>query len=259
MKIKLLLPPLLIVMCIAIMVWFVYPAYTNGSDGIKEKRQTLAGEKKKMSEAQEKSNNVSLLMAQLENNKVDRDTILTFVPDNPGEEEIIDNLNFIATNEGLSVINLSIKSAPAASPTEIGTSEAGVPITDINPVQASIVKPKEYNVDFSVVGNYEKIKNVFEKIYKLGRFNAAESLNIEQQGTQTGSDKKSVSEDNLVVIAQLKFNALKKSSQTISINNPAFAEKSFNLETAQAIRNKKSVEVLKMNIDQAGRSNPFLP
>lgn len=258
MKVKLLLPPLVIVLCIALMVWFVYPVYTNGANGVKEQRQMLAAEKKKMSEAQEKSNNISRLAAQLESNKADQSTIIAFVPENLREEEIIDNLNFIASNEGLSVIKLSIKPKAAIPQVEM-LDERGNVIPDTSGTKKSAVKTKDYVVEFSVVGNYEKIKNVFEKIYKLGRYNIVESLEIKKQETQSGSDKKSAPTDTLVANANLKFNMLSKAGQTIDINNPAFSKTSFNLETAQAIRSKKNVEILKMSIDQAGRSNPFLP
>jgi len=258
MKVKLLPLPLLIVSCIAIMVWFVYPSYTNGVDGVKEQRQILATEKKKKTEAQEKAGNVSRMMAQLESNKTDQATVMNFVPENLKEEEIIDNLNFIASNEGLSVVELSVK--PRIIMTQSDTVDVqGNPIVDANQIQSATVKPKEYDVDFSVVGNYEKIKNVFEKIYKLGRYNVVESLEIKKQETQESQGKKNEPSDNLVANAHLKFNIVRKSDRVVNINDAVFSETGFNFEVAQMIKNKKNIEILKMSIDQSGRNNPFLP
>jgi hypothetical protein len=213
-----------------------------------------------MADDQEELDNTRRLMAQLNANKTDQNTIMTFVPEDLKEEEIIDNLNFIASNEGLSVVNLSLKPAPLVSLMDTGTvNESGQQILNNTVAQNAAPKPKNYDVSFSVTGNYEKIKNVFEKIYRLGRYNVVGSLEIKKQEEKDASGKKSGPTNNLIANAQLKFNVLRKGEQPVSIDNPAFAKASFDLSSAQAIRDKKSVEILKMNIDQAGRTNPFLP
>ena len=48
MKIKVILAPLLIVMTVILIIWFVYPAYSNGSDGLKDQLQILDKENKRL-------------------------------------------------------------------------------------------------------------------------------------------------------------------------------------------------------------------
>ncbi|MFA6048077.1 MAG: hypothetical protein WCV59_05570 [Parcubacteria group bacterium] len=263
MKVKILLPPLIIVSCIALMVWLVYPAYTNGVDGWKEKRDKLTSEKNNLDDAQKKAENVSRMVAQLGSNKVDQDTIATYIPDELKEEEIIDNLNFIASNEGLSVVKLSVKPETVVQQ-EVPTDMSGNPVVDVsggNPsaTEDVTVKAKNYNVEFSVVGNYEKIKNVLDKVYKLKRYNSFKTLEIAANETPGADGKKAAPTDSLKADMILSFDVLKKFSQTVSMNNPIFSQTSFDMKVAQEIRDKKSVDVLKMSIDQAGRTNPFIP
>jgi Tfp pilus assembly protein PilO len=253
MKVKLLLPPLVIVICIGLMVWFVYPAYTNDVDGIKEKRQQLAEENKKLAEVKEKVANISRLAAQLESEKENRPTIMSFVPDSRKEEEIMDNLNFISGNGGLSVVGLNIKPI---------SKEAVVPNpTPTNPVEAvpEVVKPSDFAAELTVVGSYENIKNMLEKVYRLERFNAVKIATIEKAEVQSEGKNVSTATDSLRATISLNFNLLRKQGRVIAITDPAFSLSSFDMSVAKTIREKKSVEILPMIIDQAGRVNPFIP
>jgi hypothetical protein len=209
------------------------------------------------------------MISQLESNKIDQDTIMTFIPDAVKEEELIDNLNFIAGNEGLSVVNLSVAAAPVVQE-EAATDISGNPVVEgvvvdgsdpTAPIENTVVKAKGYEVELSVVGGYEKIKNTLDKIYKLKRYNSVKSLTIganEEEGSEDGKAK-APSGDDLKADMVLNFNMLRKYSGTVSMNNPIFSQSSFDMKVAADVRNKKSVDILKMNIDQAGRANPFTP
>lgn len=264
MKVKILLPPLIIVICIGLMVWLVYPAYTNGIDGWKERRDQLNTQKSNLADAQQKAENVSKMVAQLEGDKASKDTIATFVPDQLREEEIMDNLNFIASNEGLSVVKLSIAPESVIKQESNLVDASGNTVTDpanasANPSEENAnIKSKNYDVSLSVIGNYDRIKNVLDKIYKLKRYNSIKTLEISESKAQ-GSEKNTAPTDNLEAEMVLTFSYLKKFNQAVNMNNSVFSQSNFDMKIAQDIRDKKSVDVLKMNIDQAGRNNPFVP
>ncbi|HLN18968.1 MAG TPA: hypothetical protein VK255_02240 [Patescibacteria group bacterium] len=267
MKVKILFPPLIIVICIALMVWFVYPAYTNGVDGWKERREQLNTQKNNLIDAQQKADNMSKMIAQLESNKIDKDTIFTYIPDQLKEEEIMDNLNFIATNEGLSVIKLSISPESVMRQENTNVNSMGNLAVDSSGVSVGqtaaddlAIKGKNYDVEFSVIGSYDKIKNVLDKVYKLKRYNNIKELKISENKPQvSGKEEAAAPADNLEADMTLTFSYLKKYSKAVNMNNATFSQTSFDMKVAQAIRDKKSVDVLKMNIDQVGRPNPFIP
>lgn len=263
MKVKILLPPLIIVICIGLMVWLVYPAYTNGIDGWKERRDQLNTQKSNLADAQQKAENVSKMVAQLEGDKASKDTIATFVPDQLREEEIMDNLNFIASNEGLSVVKLSITPESVIKQELNLVDASGNSVTDHanssdNSGENTNIKSKNYDVALTVVGNYDKIKNTLDKIYRLKRYNSVKTLDISESKAQ-GSEKNTAPTDNLEAEMVLTFSYLKKFNQAVNMNNSVFSQPNFDMKIAQDIRDKKSVDVLKMNIDQAGRNNPFVP
>ncbi|HHE45916.1 MAG TPA: hypothetical protein ENL05_01010, partial [Candidatus Moranbacteria bacterium] len=96
MKGKILIVPVIIVIIIALSVWLVYPAYSNGNNGVKEKYNQLRKEQEKLSNAQNKGANIQKLFGKLNSLSGQKDILYKFVPENAKEEEIIDNLNFLA-------------------------------------------------------------------------------------------------------------------------------------------------------------------
>jgi Tfp pilus assembly protein PilO len=109
MKLKLLLMPSIIALSIILLIWLVYPAYSNDTDGLKERYNQLGLEKEKLSDIENKSLNIAKLSSDLSALSEDREFIEKFLPENIKEEEIIDNLNFLANSSGLSVLDISVE------------------------------------------------------------------------------------------------------------------------------------------------------
>lgn len=270
MKIKLLVVPVMVVAIVVLSIWLVYPAYSNGTDGFKEKRNKLAEEKKKLEEIKNKSANVLKLSSQLSSNVEMRDIVFSFIPETTKEEEIIDNLNFLAGSEGLSVTELSVTSQPAGenTPAVVGTgsvfsgtmaANAATSGTEGGEIAVSFApQVKEAQVNFSVTGNYGQIKNLLIKVYGLKRFNNMESLEI-RAANLTEEAKKDEPTDSLQAIMILKFNFIKKPVTAVSVEDPVFLRDSFDMKVINDIKSKRNIEVLKLDVGQAGRTNPFLP
>jgi Tfp pilus assembly protein PilO len=262
MKVKTLLAPLLIVSIIFVIIWLVYPAYTNGVDGFKEQRAKLAKEQTKLAGISEKSINIDNLRSQLQSDSENRGAIFSYIPEDAKEEEIINSLNSLATDAGVLPINISVeksKAVVAEVATMEGTTGTTAPTTDVSgmaidpslPVIPKAV-PMETDAKYSVVGSYEQIKTLLGKLYRLGRVNGINSLIIEK----AGKDKETG--NALQAEFVLNFDYLKKPI-VIDMENPIFSMSSFDMKVASEIRNKNNVGVSVPNIDQIGRSNPFLP
>ena len=244
---------------LALVIWFVYPAITNGTDGLLEEYKQLKKEREKSAQLETKSQNVKKLSAQLASSPEEKKVLFQFLPDSMKEEEIIDNLNFLATNSSLSVIDLSvdqpIEEVVAIENTSVtmDASEQGLVEGQEGPLPVLEPTERNFEVTFSVVGDYEKVKDLLGKMSALERFNEIETLEIRKPTGQEGTG------NSLITDAVLKFNFLKKRDVLPDVESSAFSLEKFSMKTIGDIKNSKSTAILKLNIDQAGKANPFLP
>ncbi|HPN96231.1 MAG TPA: type 4a pilus biogenesis protein PilO [Candidatus Moranbacteria bacterium] len=255
MKLKILLPPLLIVGIIIVAIWMVYPAYTNGADGFKEKRAELKAEEEKLTNVENKIENVKKLSAQLSSITDKKEEIVSYIPETIKEEQIIDNVNFIAGEEGLSVKNISVVQPKAkAVDTEMTDEEleaSGLEVPAIKKPEATL-----FDVEVSMVGNYDKIKNFLDKVHRFHRFKRFDTIEIKKYASEKEGDTVS----GLQLDAVLSFNFYKKSNKPADMEDPVFANGNFSgLQIVDDIKNKKNISMLKMEAEQAGRVDPFSP
>lgn len=257
MKIKLLMAPSLVVIIIVLLIWHVYPAFTNpvAGDGVKQKMTELKKEKEILEDAQKKSDAVDAMAVELNSQKMasSRELVMEYMPDSIKEYEIIDNLNYLVLKEELQGTNISV-SQPALS----ATSALPVATPSINGAVAEgevAIKPQAsvFLVDFTAQGGYEKIKGIFEKIFGLKRFNRLVSLKIESVDAQNKGS------DNLKAAAVLEFAFFKESGTIASFDDPVFLRNSFDLQTVGNIEKGKATSLMDLQVDQKGKANPFIP
>jgi len=253
--------PLFILLSIVLLIWFVYPAYTNGVDGLKEELSRKKVEQDKLDKLMAKKANIEALAADMENNSEKKDVIFKYLPEKNKEEEIIDNLNYLASKEELSIMNLSVGqpiiSTATALPEGSGLDENGDPLpVDASgvPIPQAPVKPKalDFQAEFSVVGRYEKMKSLVDKIYKFERFNNFSSLEI-KKADETGDS------DLLKADMVISFNLYSPVKNTTNIEQIDFSRAKFDLSVADKIKSMKSTSILDLVIDQTGKPNPFMP
>jgi Tfp pilus assembly protein PilO len=257
MKVKILIAPLLIVSIIALLIWLVYPAYSNGVDGAKEKQAEYNQEKQTLDTVSQKTTNLDSLSTALTNdvNKPKQDVLFKFIPASLKEEDVINNLSYLASGAGLSILNIAVAQPDKASiPTSGLVDSSGQPI----PVSAqapAAVLPDTVKVNFSVTGSYDQIKDALNKIYALERYNSVSSLSIGEAASGSGS----ASGNSLQASAVLEFALYKKSAVPADPLSPVFDSGNFDWATIQSITDSKSIDVLGLNVDSSGRENPFLP
>jgi len=261
--------PLLITLMIILVIWYIYPAYTDGSGGIKEQRVELERERGKLAVLGKKIENSQKLSTQIIKDEESRNILFTYLPEKNKEEEIIDNLNFLASSEeGLSVQEISVaqpekKSVAVSSPSESalpdsapGMEAAGMPGMGMEAVQA---KPEAeyFTVSLAVAGEYGKIKSFLDKVYRLKRFNRVLSLDIGKP--QESGEETSVSPDALEAGAVLEFSVYGKEKQAVDAENKIFSEGVFTMNIIQKVKDRTNTDMLKLNAEQQGKGNPFLP
>ena len=256
MNVKILLTPLIIIVAITLAIWFVYPAYSNGVDGAKEKLEKLRNEESKFEGIQNKNKRVEKLFAELSSLGSDKDVLYQFIPEKNREEEIIDNLNYLASTSGVSiskfVITQSAANANIVKPVNLNDDSGG--FTMSSPL------PQNIKVSVSLAGSYENIRNFLDKIDKFERYADFSGLQI-SKNLANNAERESASLDILSVTASIDFNFLEKVKLSeFNADDPIFSENSpLNLSAITDIKNKKTMDVLKLDVGQKGKTNPFMP
>lgn len=255
MKIKLFLAPSLIVIMMSLVIWMVYPAYTNGVDGVKEKYQKFKEQKQLVSDMDDRISNAEKLAADLEANTSDNAVVFDFISRKKEDEKIIDNLDLLARDSSLFTRNISISEVKSEVIPSVPVSETD-PVALIQPPAVTKATPTKLAVDFSVLGSYENIKIVLEKVQKLKRFSKISNLEVKVQL----KEDQSLSEFLLASMV-LEFNYLKEPNKLTDgdIDNSIFSLGVFDKGIIEKIKSSRIISVNNVSPGQQGKTNPFLP
>jgi len=255
MKIKILIMPFIIVIIITISIWLVYPAYSNGVNGVRENYIKLKSEQAKLAELQGKSENVNNLSAQI-SSLSEKDVLYSFVPTEIKEEEIINDLVNLSANSGLflfsSMINQPTKEI---SDGEISVVETSKPAN--GDAILSMPKVKNIKTEIKLAGSYEKIKDFLISIEKLNRSNDFEILEISKNNIDSNL---SADPGILSVNATTDFNFMKLAKlDNSNVSSPVFSSSKLQTKIIEDIKNKKNTNNYQLSVEQRGKSNLFQP
>lgn len=260
MKLKILLIPVLIILIIIMAIWVVYPGFQD----LSSKQATLKEANAKLAGIQDKNKKADILGQALIGNADKRNTLLTYIPDQEKEEEIISNLNSLANAGSLAVFGMSV------APVEV---IAGVPAEDASaiavpadggaamPVAAVKPLPSNFKVNLEVTGTYENIRELSKKITSLRRFNNIAGLEILKDETTKNEATKAEdqsSSNNLRATISLSFNYLAKDNSIVNIDNSVFSEGSFDMSVVDDIKNKMNTVMNSLSMGAIGVANPFV-
>jgi len=252
MKTKILLVPLIISIIIALSIWLVYPAYSNGNNGVKEKYEQLKKEQKNLSNIQNKSANAQKLSSQL-STLSDKNVLYGFIPKSAKEEEIVDNLNFLASSAGLSIFNIDL--SYSKQNTLLNNSSQSNQTSD----SESLPIAKTFKVKIKVAGSYEAIKQFIGSVNKLNRYNDVTILNI-KKNMNNQEENVNTSVNMLLTDMETTFDILpqaKLSDQ--NVNDPIFSSDKLDTKIISKIKDARNTKVFQLDIGQKGKTNPFLP
>lgn len=257
MKLKIFVAPTLIVLTLVVIFFLAVPKYWEIHSGVYKQYQD---KKQKIVDLGEKEKNVSKLIGTLESTPNYEDTLKKYIPENQKEEQILDSLNFLSAQSGLSVYALSISDIAKGS---AGDSDVATvkrfslesDMTDAGNLASAAPSAKVFQANLGVFGSYDKIKSLIDKIYRLERFDSILSVKI----YRAQSDKAS---DGLQADLVIKFNYLNPLSpkEAINVNNSIFSDGKFDLTIVDKIQKEMDATVGNLDNNSAvNRSNPFLP
>lgn len=246
MKLKILIVPLLLVAIIAFSIWVLAPSYFT----VKEEVGKLDEANQKANDIKSKLEKASKLSQELTKRGEEQKIITEYLPENKEEEKVVNYFNDLVLRQGMTILDFSI--APKVS-------QLAVPLTDASgiPVEIDTTPAVQYvNVDFTVAGTYEKIKDFLSKLDSIKRLNSISKISISKG---SANESEAPSSGNLIAEVTTGFGYLEKIKTVSNINNKALASEKFDLSIIDYLKNSNNTEITELNLDAAGKNDPFTP
>lgn len=254
MRLKILILPFFLAMTLILSIWFIKPDF----DQISEKKSTLTEKNKQVSEMDSVIANIQSLNSSLDKDPVAEKFILDYLPYTIGQDQVIDAFNYLAGQSGLIIAETTFSMAPKKEAVEEqSTISYTGGVATLVVVKAPEVK--SFIFSGSVYGSYENIKNFFDQMSHIGRFQNIHSFVIQQEqqpSSQTGKGNTASSNGVLKGTLVAEFGYLPKQTGTSALDGTTFHNS--NIDFVKVKKIKDLVTTLPtLETGQSGKPNPF--
>ncbi len=265
MRIKILIFPVALAVTIAIVIAYVWPEIGN----VKKAKEGLAESQAAFQNIKEKRGNIEKLKIALEQNKDKEAFVLSYLPAQNQEEEIINKLNQLAADSGVALVALSPEKEQASVAIPENTNEE-LSSKDILFSSSGEGTPaagqqgpalRATKMEISVSGNYAAVKTFLEQVYKMEIFNNIISFSIAKEaekGSQAGEEK-TQNPDTLSAEAKIGFGYMSGTRLTGNYSAPIFSRSSFDFTPYDKLIQLVTKKIPALDVGSQGRDNPFLP
>lgn len=257
MRLKIIFFPAVLIVSISLFIGCIWPEY---EDIEKVKKEELKSSQKILDDILTKKKNMNGLVGELNQNKNKEDLVLKYLPADKKEEDIVNGINYLAANSGMSLVIVSFEEAKenkSAAGTDLaaGAAAAG----SLEGVTAKFIKAK-----INATGKYENIRSFLGGLYRVKMLNDISLLSIskfDQDNAKTNLTEESLPEDLLMIDASADFGYLPDNRGDKELKSASiFSKKNFDFspfETMERLVSGSNVPGIDMGA--IGRNNPFLP
>lgn len=267
MRVKILIFPLALAATIAIVIAYVWPEIGK----VKKTKEGLAESQAAFQNIREKRSNVESLERALEQNKDKEAFVLSYLPVQNQEEEIINKLNQLAADSGvvLSMLTPEKEQAKTAVPEntneELSSKDALFSSSKEGTATAGAGQQgpllRATNIEVKVLGSYAAVKTFLEQVYKMEMFNNITSFSITKEaekGSQAEGEKPQ-NTDTLSAGAKIGFGYMSGTRLTGNYSAPVFSRSSFDFTPYDKLIQLVTKKIPALDVGSQGRANPFLP
>lgn len=266
MRLKTLFFPIMLVISISIFIGFIWPEIST----LREVNEVNLAKKQEFEGIAAKKAAINSMGKQIAGGDSEK-IVKEYLPEAKAEERIINNVNFLATDAGVSLVNVSL-TGESASTGSADTTISGVAAA-LNPTAGAEAvlnsngtstpavaaqTSKSVTASISVSGDYEKIRLFLGGLQHASIFNTVKSVTIAKQA-EVKDEEGSVSNANtLLATAIVDFGYMlpeKVDNQKVE----TFKQKIDNetVETLKKYVSQKN-QAIEINGGSKGRTNPFL-
>jgi len=245
MRLKIFLTPFALLIAVIVATWYIWPVVVD----IQLKMGEVKKSQENLNATSVKKDNVAVLVASLDKNKDKEDFISSFVPSSKDEEKIVNGLNYLASDSGVNLLNISIADDKISGQPTAATSIA--PGKTSTYTATPTIKFSIVDVIFS--GKYENIKIFLSQIHKMEIINRINLLSISKAAVNEAGG------DELATNAEIKFGYMPYINQAESGLSSVFSQSSFNFDSYSKINELIARKIPVLDTGQRGKANPFLP
>lgn len=220
----------------------------------------------------EKRESITALNSQLDTNKEQVEWVMKYLPQARNEEDVINEVNYIAVSSNVSLYSFSFEEAvieDAAKNTEEVVPSNLVASGNVqnvaNRINEQTAGPKatfEFPIKYSgakigIVGDYSSIKTFLQNLRDMDLYNVVHEVTI-----QLAKYKDDAKKDSTDLLAEINVNFGYMNPMTIQNNYTAaiFEKRSYDFENVKTLKERSGTDVPKIELGTSiGKENPFLP
>lgn len=260
MKLKILILPTFIILELVLAIGYIKP----NLDAISDKQTEITVQKDALSRVDTVKANIGTITEELGRRREAVSFIERYYPKKLDEERVVDMLNYLAQLSGTSVVEVNVEKNE-----KVATVVENVPPADGSVVDTSIAveapaeAPDSYEVELSVLGEYQNIKDFFNRVYLADRLHMTKEFSI----THRKEDDEIKSADGETVEISTKrillgtikadFPYIKEKRVANALNIALFQSSSFDFTEADKIAEFVTGALPTLQADGPGRPNPF--
>lgn len=266
MRLKLLFFPLMLVLSIFVIYRYVVPEMME----IGRTKVKVVENNDLLKAIREKRDSITALNNQLDTNKAQVDWVMKYLPTQKNEEDIVNEINFIAATSNVSLYSFTfqepheevvVKNEEVVPSNMLTTGNVQSVATYVNDQSVNSTKIENLirysGAKIGVVGNYPSIKLFFQRLHDLELYNVIHDVNIQLAQYKDESKKDS---GDLLAEVSVNFGYMETAKVQNNYAASIFEKKSYDLENIKSLkqRNSTTVPAIDMNTG-VGKDNPFLP
>lgn len=260
MKLKILILPTFIILELILAIGYIKP----NLDAISDKQTEITVQKDALSRVDAVKANIGTITDELDRRREAVSFVERYYPKTLDEERVVDMLNYLAQQSGTSVVEVSVKKNEKVATVVENT----MPVDGSAPGASIAVEPPaetadSYEVELSVLGEYQNIKDFFNRVYLADRLHATKEFSI----THRKEDDEIKSADGTTVEISTKrilfgtivadFPYIKEKRVGNALNIALFQSSSFDFTEADKIADFVKNTLPTLQADGPGRPNPF--
>ena len=282
MKLKLLLIPFSVLMSLVLIIWYIYPTiFGEDSSSIKNIKNEISKVENDIDNITKKKSNINKLSQIIESNSELKDFVSSYYSTSRKDEDVINNLNNVAFNEGIYIDDIDLKYLKMESqddPIKVMSLKPIQPIiknTDsvsmdnpsdlagaVDPTTGVVENPNSrinyIGVSLKGFGDYNQIRNFLISVNKIGILNKIQYFKIshEKTGQEEGADP-----NRLAFELAIGFGYFRESKdQVVDLLSSPTLDLS-NLDLSDIEKNKDILvgNYQRSEIGETGLANPFIP
>jgi hypothetical protein len=238
----------MLVISVSLFLGFVWPSISES----RLANELYAKKQNDLAQLDDKQQKIDSVSTKIKADTTSTQLVGTYLPKNRSEEQIISNVNYLATSAGVSLANISLTdSSPAVVQSDANVipmmDESGQPIvTQVDP--ETLLKFSSAKISAS--GSYDNLQMFIDKLQHSGVYSKVKSFSVEKNKSTDGQATTLLVSDIVIdfgYLAAIKFDN----------NMLASFEPTFDSTLVKSLQDFVSQKNQVIDIGSTGKTNPF--